>query len=110
MFGCGVSEKLDPRYVGPFKFTKGYGPVAYRLGLPPHLVIVHDASHVLQLKKYVSMLEQVGDTSNIHIEPDLIFEEQPVQVLDQKQWVVTREKTINLYRVQWSNQSRDEAT
>ena len=49
------------------------------------------------------------DTSNIHIEPDLTFEEQPVRVLDQTQWV-TRKKTINFYKVQWSNQSEDEAT
>ena len=47
------------------------------------------------------MPEQLVDTSNIHIEPDLAFEEQPVQVLDQKQWI-TREKTINFYKVQWS--------
>ncbi|WVZ63813.1 hypothetical protein U9M48_013418 [Paspalum notatum var. saurae] len=47
----GVKEKLAPRYVGPFKITERFGPVAYRLELPPHLAAVHDVFHVSQLKK-----------------------------------------------------------
>ena len=109
VFRFGVRGKLALRYVGPFKITERCGPVAYRLGLPPHLAAIHDVFHVSQLKQCVSMPEQLGDTSNIHIEPDLTFEEQPIRVLYQKRWI-TREKTINLYKVQWSNQPRDEAT
>ena len=83
--------------------------MAYWLELPPHLAAVHDVFHVSQLKQCVSVPEQLVDTSNIHIEPDLTFEERPVRVLDQKQRV-TRKKTITFYKVQWSNQSEDEAT
>ena len=77
--------------------------------LPPHLAAVHDVFHVSQLKQCVSVPEQLVDTSNIRIEPDLTFEERPVRVLDQKQRV-TRKKTITFYKVQWSNQSEEEAT
>ena len=77
--------------------------------LPPHLAAVHDVFHVSQLKQCVSVPKQLVDTSNIHIELDLTFEERPVRVLDQKQRV-TRKKTITFYKVKWSNHSEDEAT
>ncbi|WVZ80730.1 hypothetical protein U9M48_028186 [Paspalum notatum var. saurae] len=104
----GVKGKLAPRYVGPFKVTKRCGPVAYR-ELPPHLAAVHDVFHVSQLKKCLRVPEEVVDTSQIQIEPDLTYEEKPVKILDQKQRS-TRRRTINFYKVQWSNHSEEEAT
>ncbi|WVZ58456.1 LOW QUALITY PROTEIN: hypothetical protein U9M48_008731, partial [Paspalum notatum var. saurae] len=101
----GVKGKLAPRYVGPFKITEQCGPVAYRLELPPHLAAVHDMFHVSQLKK---LPEEVIDTSQIQIQPDLTYEEKPIKVLDQKQRSTRR--TINFYKVQWSNHSEEEAT
>ncbi|WVZ63373.1 hypothetical protein U9M48_013010 [Paspalum notatum var. saurae] len=59
----GVKGKLAPRYVGSFKITEQCGPVAYRLELPPHLVVVHDVFHVSQLKKCLRLPEKVVDTS-----------------------------------------------
>ncbi|WVZ58387.1 hypothetical protein U9M48_008666 [Paspalum notatum var. saurae] len=105
----GVKGKLAPRYVGPFKITEQCGPVAYRLELPPHLAAVHDVFHVSQLKKCLRVPEEVVDTSQIQIQPDLSYEEQPVKILDQKQRS-TRQRTINFYKVQWSNHSEEEAT
>ncbi|WVZ80609.1 LOW QUALITY PROTEIN: hypothetical protein U9M48_028068, partial [Paspalum notatum var. saurae] len=102
----GVKGKLAPRYVGPFKITEQCGPVAYRLELPPHLAAVHDMFHVSQLKK---LTEEEIDTSQIQIQPDLTYEEKPIKILDQKQRS-TRRRTINFYKVQWSNHSEEEAT
>ncbi|WVZ76324.1 LOW QUALITY PROTEIN: hypothetical protein U9M48_024308 [Paspalum notatum var. saurae] len=76
---------LAPWYVGPFKITEQCGPVAYRLELPPHLATVHDVFHVSQLKKCLRVPEEVIDTSQIQIEPDLTYEEKPIKILDQKQ-------------------------
>ncbi|WVZ89330.1 hypothetical protein U9M48_035751, partial [Paspalum notatum var. saurae] len=105
----GVKGKLAPRYVRPFKITEQCGPVAYRLELPPHLAAVHDVFHVSQLKKCLRMPEEVIDTSQIQIQPDLTYEEKPIKILDQKQRS-TRRRTINFYKVQWSNHSEEEAT
>ncbi|WVZ96442.1 hypothetical protein U9M48_042080 [Paspalum notatum var. saurae] len=104
-----VKGKLAPRYVGPFKITEQYGPVAYRLELPPHLTAVHDVFHVSQLKKCLRVPEEVIDISQIQIQPDLTYEEKPIKVPDQKQRS-TRRRTINFYKVQWSNHSEEEAT
>ncbi|WVZ96866.1 hypothetical protein U9M48_042449 [Paspalum notatum var. saurae] len=105
----GVKGKLAPRYVGPFKITEQCGPVAYRLELPPHLAAVHDVFHVSQLKKCLRVPEEVIDTSQIQIQPDLTYQEQPIKILDQKQRA-TRRRTISFYKVQWSNHSEEEAT
>ncbi|WVZ84046.1 hypothetical protein U9M48_031122 [Paspalum notatum var. saurae] len=105
----GVKGKLAPRYVGPFKITEQCGPVAYRLELPPHLAAVHDVFHVSQLKKCLRVPEEVIDTSQIRIQPDLTYEEKPIKILDQKQRS-TRRRIINFYKVQWSNHSEEEAT
>ncbi|WVZ73569.1 LOW QUALITY PROTEIN: hypothetical protein U9M48_021858, partial [Paspalum notatum var. saurae] len=105
----GVKGKLAPRYVGPFKITERCGSVAYRLELPPHLVAVHDVFHVSQLKKCLRVPEEVIDTSQIQIQPDLTYEEKPIRILDQKQRA-TRRRAINFYKVQWSNHFEEEAT
>ncbi|WVZ52879.1 hypothetical protein U9M48_003885 [Paspalum notatum var. saurae] len=81
----GVKGKLAPRYVGPFKITERCGSVAYRLELPPHLAAVHDVFHISQLKKCLRVPEEVIDTSQIQIQPDLTYEEKPIKILDQKQ-------------------------
>ncbi|WVZ69122.1 hypothetical protein U9M48_017960, partial [Paspalum notatum var. saurae] len=104
----GVKGKLAPRYVGPFKISEKCGPVAYRLELPPRLV-VHDIFHVSQLKKCLRVPEEEIDTSQVQIEPDLTYEARPVKVLDQKQRS-TRRSTVTMYKVQWSEHTEEEAT
>ncbi|WVZ93795.1 LOW QUALITY PROTEIN: hypothetical protein U9M48_039750 [Paspalum notatum var. saurae] len=105
----GVKGKLAPRYVGPFQIIERCGAVAYRLELPLHLAAVHDVFHVSQLKKCLRVPEEMVDTTQIQIEPDLTYEEKPVKILDQKQRS-SRRKVVNFYKVQWSHHSEEEAT
>ncbi|WVZ58226.1 hypothetical protein U9M48_008514, partial [Paspalum notatum var. saurae] len=110
-------EKDDHMYlrVSPMKGVHRFGvkgklaPSCLRLELPPHLAAVHDVFHVSQLKKCLRVLEEAVDTSQIQIEPDLTYEEHPIKILHQKQRT-TRRRTINFYKVQWSNHSEEEAT
>ncbi|WVZ75919.1 hypothetical protein U9M48_023937 [Paspalum notatum var. saurae] len=104
-----VKGKLAPRYIVPFKITEQCGPVAYRIELRPHLAAVHDVFHVSQLKKCLRVPKEVVDTSQIQIKPDLTYEENPIKILDKKQRTTSR-RTINFYKVQWSNHSEEEAT
>ncbi|WVZ70469.1 hypothetical protein U9M48_019135 [Paspalum notatum var. saurae] len=104
----GVKGKLAPRYVGPFQIIERYGPVAYRLELTLHLAAMHNVFHVSQLKKCLRVPEEAVDTSQIQVEPDLTYEEKPIKILYQKQRS-TRSRTINFYKVQWSNHSEEEA-
>nr|GEW87792.1 putative reverse transcriptase domain, ribonuclease H-like domain, aspartic peptidase domain protein [Tanacetum cinerariifolium] len=48
-------EKLNPRYVGPFKLLAKVRAVAYKLELPRELSIVHSTFHVSNLKNVIPM-------------------------------------------------------
>jgi hypothetical protein len=45
----------------------------------------------------------------LEIEPDLSYQEHPIKVLDQKERS-TRARSIQMYKIQWSNHSEEEAT
>ena len=81
----GVKGKLAPRYIRPFLITERCGPVAYRLELPIHLVAIHNVFHVSQLKKCLRIPTEQVKIEEIQIEPDLIYEEHPIEILDQKE-------------------------
>jgi hypothetical protein len=105
----GVKGKLAPRYVGPFLIVEQCGPVAYRLELPAHLSAVHNIFHVSQLRKCLRVPEKVLDIEKLQVEPDLVYPEYPIKIVDHKTRV-TRNQTSEFYKVQWSNHSEREAT
>jgi hypothetical protein len=105
----GIKGKLAPRYIGPYEIKETCGHVAYQLKLSPHLSAVHDVFHVSQLRKCVRLPTKVLPKPEIEIEPDLSYQEHPVKVLDQKERS-TRERSIRMYKVQWSHHSVEEAT
>jgi hypothetical protein len=78
--------------------------MAYKLNLPPSLARVHDIFHMLQLTKCLKEPVDVVLPKVTPLEADLSYPEHPIKVLDQKDRV-TRHKTIEFFRIQWSNHS-----
>ena len=105
----GIKGKLAPRYVGPFPIIERCGPVAYRLELPAHLSAVYNIFHVSQLRKCLRVPSIVIDMEKLQLEPDLVYPEHPIKIVDHKTRV-TRNKISHFYKVQWSNHSEREAT
>ena len=49
------------------------------------------------------------DIEKLQVEPDLVYSEYPIKIVDHKTRV-TRNQTSKFYKVQWSNHSEREAT
>ncbi|KAM6584026.1 hypothetical protein CsatB_011028 [Cannabis sativa] len=105
----GKKGKLSPRFIGPFEILERIGQVAYRLAMPPALAAVHNVFHVSMLRKYVSDSSHVLSYEALELQPDLSYEEQPVQILDRREKVL-RSKTVALVKVLWRNSKVEEAT
>jgi hypothetical protein len=105
----GVKGKLSPRYIGPFPILEKCGKVAYKLELPPSLAGVHDIFHVSQLKKCLKAPMDIVLPEMAPLETDLTYPEHLIKILDQKS-CVTRRKMIKFYKIQWSNNTIEEAT
>ena len=67
-------EKLNPRYIDPFRILKRIGLVAYRLELPPELSRIHNVFHVSMLRKYVSDPSHILEAPPFELNKDLSFE------------------------------------
>ncbi|XP_017613585.1 uncharacterized protein LOC108458691 [Gossypium arboreum] len=105
----GRKGKLNPSFIGPYRILRRVGPVAYQLELPFELEWIHDVFHVSMLKRYRSDTTHVVLVEEIEVRPDLIFEEELVQVLD-REIKVLRKKSIPLVKFLWQNHSSKEAT
>ncbi|KAM6580005.1 hypothetical protein CsatA_003779 [Cannabis sativa] len=105
----GKKGKLSLRFIGPFEILERIGQVAYRLALPPTLSVVHNVFHVSMLRKYASDPMHILSYRALKLQPDMSYDEQPVQILDKKERVL-RTKTIALVKVLWKNSKVEEAT
>ncbi|GMI94535.1 hypothetical protein HRI_003122800 [Hibiscus trionum] len=94
----GWKGKLSPRFIDPYEIVERIGPVAYCLRLPSELEKNHNVFHVSMLRRYRSDLSHVMPVEEIELNPDLSYNEQPVEILasDSK---VLRGKTIELVKV-----------
>ncbi|KAI3732508.1 hypothetical protein L1987_63713 [Smallanthus sonchifolius] len=80
----GKRGKLNPRYVGPFKIVKRIGPVAYQLDVPEGLSGVHNVFHVSNLKKCLADESLSVPLEELHIDEQLCFIEEPVEIMDRE--------------------------
>jgi hypothetical protein len=109
-----VKGKLAPRYSGPYKILEYRGEMSYKLELPPKLSEFHDVFHVSQLRKCLQApgkpetFKEV-DQDSIDLNHDLTYRERPIRILE-KDVRLTRRRKINMYKVQWSNHTKEEAT
>ena len=85
------------------------GTVAYRLALPLSLSGVHEAFHVSMLQKCTPNPAYVVDWGEITVDTDETFEEGPVRILDSRDQVLLS-KTMQLVKVLWQHQGKEEET
>uniref|UniRef100_A0A1S4ARM3 Tf2-1-like SH3-like domain-containing protein n=1 Tax=Nicotiana tabacum TaxID=4097 RepID=A0A1S4ARM3_TOBAC len=105
----GRKGKLSPRFSGPFEVFQRVGKVAYKLALPPSLLVVHLVFHISILRKYNKDKLYELDFGTVHLDEKLAYEEEPVAILDRQVWKLMS-KEIILVRVLWKRQSNEEAT
>nr|GEX48054.1 reverse transcriptase domain-containing protein [Tanacetum cinerariifolium] len=80
----GKREKLNPRYIGPFKILAKVGTVAYRLELPEQLSRVHSMFHVSKLKKCMVDEPLAIPLDEIQFDKKLNFIEEPTEIMDRE--------------------------
>ncbi|KAK8617188.1 hypothetical protein V6N13_117154 [Hibiscus sabdariffa] len=75
---------IRPRYIGPFEVLEKVGPVAYRLALPSKFDKIHNVFHASMLRRYRSDPSHVLEPEEVELNPDLSYEEEPIQILDRE--------------------------
>ncbi|GJZ55012.1 putative reverse transcriptase domain-containing protein [Tanacetum coccineum] len=80
----GKREKLNPRYIGPFKIIAKVGIVAYLLELLERLSRVHSTFHVSKLKKCMADEPLAIPLDEIQVNDKLHFVEEPVEIMDRE--------------------------
>ncbi|WVZ97501.1 hypothetical protein U9M48_043028 [Paspalum notatum var. saurae] len=104
-----MKGKLAPRYISPFKIEERKGGVAYKLDLPSNLSGIHDVFHVSQLKKCLRVPEEQAPLEGLDVQEDLTYTEHPVKILETSERV-TRNRRVEMCKVQWKHHTEDEAT
>ncbi|XP_070018085.1 uncharacterized protein [Nicotiana sylvestris] len=92
--------KLSRRYIRPFEILERVGEVAYKLALPPSLSAVNIVLYVSMLQKYHGDLSHVSDFSLVHLDNDLSYVEELVDILDRHVRKL-RSKNITSMKVHW---------
>ncbi|KAI3825333.1 hypothetical protein L1987_06815 [Smallanthus sonchifolius] len=88
---------------------KRIGPVAYQLDLPEGLSGVHNVFHVSNLKKCLADESLAVPLEELHIDEQLRFIEEPVEVMDREVKALKPSK-IPIFRVRWNSKRGPEFT
>jgi hypothetical protein len=83
--------------------------MAYQLELPDNLSDVYNVIHTSQLKKRLCVPEEQLPMEELTVQGDLTYTEYPIKILDTLTRI-TRNKVIEMCKVQWSHHGEDEAT
>nr|GEU94560.1 putative reverse transcriptase domain-containing protein [Tanacetum cinerariifolium] len=105
----GKREKLNPRYIGPFKVIAKVGTVAYRLELPDQLSHVYSTFHVSNLKKCYVDEPLAISLDEIQIDDKLNFNEEPVEIMD-REVKQLKQSRILIFKVHWNSRRGIEFT
>lgn len=97
------SQKLQPKYFGPFKILERVGSVAYRLDLPK-TSLIHPTIHVSQLK-----LAHASKDGIVPLPSEINEQRLPETVLERRM-VKRGNKAATKILVKWVGHSMDEAT
>nr|GFC12328.1 putative reverse transcriptase domain-containing protein [Tanacetum cinerariifolium] len=105
----GKREKLNPRYVGPFKVLERVRDVAYKLDLPEELSRVHNTFHVSNLKKCHADEPLAVSLDGLHFDDKHHFMEEPVEIMNREVKRLKRSR-IPLVKVRWNSKRGPEFT
>ena len=105
----GAKKNLAPRYVGPYQVIERKGEVVYKIQLPEDMSTTFPMFHVYQLKKCLRIPEEKVEVKDLKIGSDLVYQEQPLEVLDTKDRI-TRNSTVKTYKIMWSHHDERDAT
>nr|GEU89893.1 hypothetical protein [Tanacetum cinerariifolium] len=105
----GKRDKLNPRYVKPFKVLAKVRKVSYRLELPQELSRVYHTFHVFNLKKCYADEPLVMSFEGIHVDDRLQFVEEPVEIIEREIKQLKRSR-IPLVKVRWNSRKGPEFT
>nr|GFA60278.1 putative reverse transcriptase domain-containing protein [Tanacetum cinerariifolium] len=98
----GKWEKLNPKYVGPFKVLEKIRKVSYKLELPEEQSRVHHTFHVSNLKKCHADEPLAVPLDGLHFDDKLYFVEEPVEIVDREVKRLKR-SCIPLFKVRWNS-------
>jgi hypothetical protein len=79
----GVTGKLSPRYIGPFKILSQNREVGFELELPKRLSQIHNVLHVSQLRKCLRTPDEPVSHEELELQADLTYIEHPSKILDE---------------------------
>ena len=79
------------------------------MALPLSLEEVHNVFYVSQLRRYIRDESHVLDYSELELQPDLSYTEQPMAIVDRSVKTL-KNRTIPLVLVSWNRHSPREAT
>nr|GEZ54241.1 hypothetical protein [Tanacetum cinerariifolium] len=105
----GKREKLNPRYIGPFKILAKVRTIAYRLELPEQLSRVHSTFHVSKLKKCMADEPLAIPLDEIQVDDKLNFVEEPIEIMN-REVKRLKQSCILIVKVRWNSKRGPEFT